>query len=537
MKVVTRSQMQEMDRGAVAAGVPSLTLMERAGRGLLRSLVARVPHLSSRPVWILCGKGNNGGDGLVLSRLLLERGIRCKTILLAERSSLSGDAAINAERAERLGLVLSAPSESAREQLARLGPDAVIVDALLGTGLTGPAHGILAEWIEAASRSRACILAVDIPSGMAADDFRTSGPVMRASWTVTMAWPKRSFFFAPARGMVGGVDLVDIGIPESVTDEVGWDAQVLTPEEAASWLPSGRERDHKGRWGRLLVAGGSPGLAGAPGMASRAALRCGSGLVRTAVPVSIAPLAHSAASESMTIHLPEGEEGQILASGADRLLSGFGNWDALVIGPGLGRFPDTDRFVLKLLGGWSRPMVIDADALNVLAAWGPDSWIPRAREIRAAGIAGGVVLTPHAGELARLTGSAIDSLQSDPISTARIWAERWGTTLVFKGAPSVIASPEGEVWVNPTGNSGLATGGSGDILSGIIGALLGQGMDGPRAAVLGCYLHGLAADLWVSEPDRAQRSLLPSDVIETLPRAIRDVEERATPPRWRWRWI
>lgn len=537
MKVVTRSQMQEMDRRTIASGVPGLTLMERAGRGLLRSLVARVPHLSSRPIWILCGKGNNGGDGLVLARLLLERGIRSRTILLAERSSLSGDAAINAERAERLGIVLSAPSDPAREQLARLGPDAVIVDALLGTGVTGPAHGAIAQWIEAASRSRAQVLAVDIPSGLQADDFRTSGPVLPARWTVTMAWPKRSFFFAPARAWVGDVEVVDIGIPDSVTREVGWDARVLTPEEAADWLPSAAERDHKGRWGRVLVAGGSPGLAGAPGMASRAALRCGSGLVRTAVPVSLAPLAHAAAPELMTVHLSEGEEGQILASGADRLLSGFGNWDALVMGPGMGRFPDTDRFVLKLLGGWSRPMVIDADALNVLAEWGPDSWVPRAREIRAAQAPGGVVLTPHPGELARLTGSSIEALQSDPIATARTWAQRWGATLVFKGAPSVIASPEGEVWINPTGNSGLATGGSGDILSGIIGALLGQGMDGPRAAVLGCYLHGLAADLWASEPGRAQRSLLPSDVIETLPRALREIEVRADPPRWRWRWV
>jgi NAD(P)H-hydrate epimerase len=239
----------------------------------------------------------------------------------------------------------------------------------------------------------------------------------------------------------------------------------------------------------------------------------------------------------MTLPLPEGEDGQALAAGAELVLSRLGSWDALVLGPGIGRFPDTDRFVLKLLGGWSHPMVVDADALNVLAAWGPDSWVPRARGIQAGGVAGGVVLTPHAGEFARLAGEEIASLKSDPIAAARVWAERWGVTLVFKGAPSVIAAPGGAVWVNPTGNSGLATGGSGDLLSGIIGALLGQGLDGPRAAVLGCYLHGLAADLWVEEPGRAQRSLLPSDVIEMLPRAIAALEAREPPPRWRWSWV
>ncbi|MCA9727904.1 MAG: NAD(P)H-hydrate dehydratase, partial [Candidatus Eisenbacteria bacterium] len=233
--------------------------------------------------------------------------------------------------------------------------------------------------------------------------------------------------------------------------------------------------------------------------------------------------------------LPEGEEGQAVASGAEQILSRLGTWDVLVIGPGIGRYPDTDRFVLKMLGGWSGPMVVDADALNVLAAWGPDSWVPRAREIRAAGVPGGVVLTPHAGELARLTGVEIRELKSDPIATARTWADRWGVTLVFKGAPTVTAAPEGRVWVNPTGNSGLATGGSGDLLSGIIGAFLGQGMSGPHAAVLGSYLHGLAADLWV-EDGEAQRSLLPSDVVEILPRTLAAVARAERPPRWRWSW-
>jgi NAD(P)H-hydrate epimerase len=275
-------------------------------------------------------------------------------------------------------------------------------------------------------------------------------------------------------------------------------------------------------------------MVGAPVLAARAALRCGAGLVRIAAPARLTSSIHAASLETMTLPLPDGEDGQLLASGAEQLLARLGTWDALVLGPGIGRFPDTDRFVLKLLGGWSRPMVVDADALAVLAEWGPDSWVPRARDLRAAGAPGGLVLTPHAGELARLTGEGVESLKQDPIATARLWAGRWGVTLVFKGAPSVVASPQGRVWVNPTGNSGLATGGSGDLLAGMIGAFLGQDLPGPDAAVLGCYVHGLAADLWAAKEERAQRSLLPTDVLETLPAALSWVEQGRRPPRWRW---
>jgi NAD(P)H-hydrate epimerase len=276
-------------------------------------------------------------------------------------------------------------------------------------------------------------------------------------------------------------------------------------------------------------------MVGAPILAANAALRMGAGLVRVAVPTALASVVHGHLAEAMTIALPQGEDGQALAAGADRILGGFGSWEALALGPGLGRFPDTDRFVLRILGGWNGPLVVDADALNTLAAWGPDSWVPRARELRAGGETGGAVLTPHPGELSRLTGQSIESLTADPIATARVWAQRWGVTLLFKGAPSVVAAPDGRVWVNSTGNSGLATGGSGDVLSGMIAALLAQGLDGPGASILGSYVHGLAADLWAHAGDRAQRSLLPRDVIETLPAALAWVQAGKTPPRWCWR--
>jgi ADP-dependent NAD(P)H-hydrate dehydratase / NAD(P)H-hydrate epimerase len=536
MDLVTRDRMREMDRRTIEGGlVRGLSLMERAGRGILRSLVLRRPHLESRRICVVCGKGNNGGDGLVLARLLRDRGLWPRVLMTAPVASLRGDAAINAGRARDRGLFLEEDGFRARNRLASLSTDDLVVDALLGTGLRGPADAEAADWICAINESPAAVAAIDIPSGLSADSGRIEGAAIEAEWTVTMALPKLGFVFPPARELVGEVDVVDIGIPLSVRQEVGVEASLTTPEEVSRWLPRPGSGSHKGDWGKILIVGGSPGLIGAPCLAARAALRMGAGLVRIGVPCSLQPLVAGKMTEAMTILLPEGEEGQLLASGAERILSGFGDWDALVLGPGLGRFPEGDRLVMRLLGSWHGPILIDADGLNALAGWGPDSWVARAREVRAASKPGGVVLTPHLGEMSRLTGRPISVLREDPVGQAREWAQRWGVTLVLKGAPSVIASPEGEIRVNATGNSGLAKGGSGDVLSGIIGSLLGQGLTGPQAAALGCYLHGLAADLAVRA--MARRSLLPSEVTEMLSQALRLVDEGTEPPSWRWRWV
>jgi hydroxyethylthiazole kinase-like uncharacterized protein yjeF len=534
VELVTRDRMREMDRRTIEGGlVPGLTLMERAGAGILRSILRRASPLERRRIVIACGKGNNGGDGLVVARLLRERGLHPRVLMTVPPSTLEGDAAINARRAERAGVRILEAGPRERADLAALTEDDLVLDALLGTGLSGPPRGEVVEWIRTVNASPARAVAVDIPSGLSADRGAIEGEGVRAAWTVTMARVKLGFLFSPARSHVGEVDVVDIGIPSAVGAAVGSDALLSEPGELASWLPHPGPASHKGDWGKILIVGGSPGLTGALALAARAALHSGAGLVRIGLPRSLNAILEEKVTEAMTIPLPEGEDGQLLASAAERILSGFGDWDALVLGPGLGRFPEAERLVMRLLGGWRGPILIDADALNALAAWGPDSWVPRAREVRAAGVAGGAVLTPHPGEMSRLTGRSIAELCSDPVGQAREWAQRWGVTLVLKGAPSVIASPDGEVRVNPTGNSGLATGGSGDVLSGIIGALLGQGLSGVRAATLGCYLHGLAADLAVA--GIARRSLLPGDVAGGLGRALLSLEKRELPPGWRWR--
>ncbi|MEZ4650801.1 MAG: NAD(P)H-hydrate dehydratase [Candidatus Eisenbacteria bacterium] len=569
MKLVSQSQMREMDRRTIEAGRPGMDLMEVAGRGIYRSLMGRVYRAGSDhagfgragsdsvggrrsrsgggrpagrerldaeiPVWILCGKGNNGGDGLVLARLLRERGLRPRVLLACSPDELTGDAAAQVPLALTSGLVIERPGPREWAAFSKLGPEAVVVDALLGTGLTGPPREAVGEWIRRIGESRARILAVDIPSGLSGDLAVVPWEVpIRADWTVTMGLPKRSFPFPPMRGRTGPVDVVDLGFERDVIDAVGWDAEIPEPPDFRSWLPASGDRSHKGRWGKLVVVGGSPGLSGAPILASRAALRVGAGLVRTCLPRGLVPVFDGALLEAMSESLPEGEDGQLLARGAEEVVSRYGTWDALVLGPGLGRFPETERFVMKLLGSWRGPLLIDADALFALAEWGADSWVPRARDVRAGGEPGGLVLTPHYGEMARLIGERAEDWSGDPIGTARKWAERWGVTLVLKGAPTVTAAPDGRAWVNPSGHYGLATGGSGDVLSGVIGALLAQGLSGPHAAVLGSYLHGRAAELGAAG---ARRSLLPTDVIEALPGAVQSTEAVEFPEDWPWRWV
>lgn len=546
MEFVSGNRMREMDCRTIDGGfVSGLELMERAGRGVVRSILHRAPLLHRRRVVIICGRGNNGGDGLVVARLLRERGLWPEVWMTAPAGSLRGDAAINAERARQCGLLLRQAGEAGMRRLARLAPGDLVVDALLGTGLTGPATGPGLEWIRAINSSPARIVAVDIPSGLSADTGLLPaagadqpcrhGEAVRAGWTAAMALPKLGFLFHPARAHVGDVDVVDIGIPEGIRDAVGVDARIPEPAEIAAWLPDPGGATHKGDWGKIVLVGGSPGLTGAIDLAARGALRAGAGLVRAALPASLVCEFKARHSEAMALPLPEGEDGQALSAGADEVLRRYGEWDALVLGPGLGRSPEGDRLVMRLLGRWRGPVIVDADGLNALAAWGPDSWVPRARDMRAAGEPGGCVLTPHPGEMSRLTGRPVPELTEDPVGTGREWAGRWGVTLVLKGAPSVIAAPDGCVWVNPTGHSGLATGGAGDVLSGIIGALLGQGLSGPAAAVVGCYLHGLSAELATLRS--ARRSLLPGDVAEGLGAAVLHAESGLEPPGWRWRFV
>jgi len=522
MRLATSDQMRECDRrtigGEHAGGpVPGQVLMERAGWGVFAALRRQFDHLGQRAVLIFCGPGNNGGDGLVVARLLREAGRAPTVILAGDSSRLSADAALEWSLLRaRGGEPREAPGPEACVAAVRTALRAaprrppLLVDALLGTGSKGAPRGAILAAVSCIAELRrergAEVLAIDLPTGVDADSGRVPGEAVRADLTVTMAFVKPGLLFYPGRTLAGRVRVVDIGIPEGVADDVGLHLAFLTREETRALLPRRNPDVHKSLVGRVLVVGGSPGLTGAPSLAALAAQRAGAGLVTIALPAGLNAALEAKLTEVMTLPCPETARGGLSSSAEDLLLSRSSRTDVCALGPGLGREEESLALVRKMAERFLGPVVIDADGLAAF----------QGRErIRPADLAP-AVLTPHPGEMALLLGERTGA--ELPYETARDYAMSRDCVLVLKGAPTVVASPDGRVWVNPTGNSGLATGGSGDTLTGIIASLIGQGLAPAEAARLGVYLHGEAADRVAAARGRFGYS--PSDVISALPETI-----------------
>jgi NAD(P)H-hydrate epimerase len=506
MHLLTSAEMRECDRRAIEdRGIPGPVLMERAGRGVERAIRARHPHLNRRRFWIVCGRGNNGGDGLVLARLLHDDGLNPRILLTDPVEEIAGDAALQIPPLRARGIPLEPLTQEIQNGIERLGADDILVDAILGTGFKGSLTGRKAEIVESINRTSATVVAVDIPSGLSADTGEMAGPAVRARLTVTMAFPKVCFLFWPARAHVGEWTVADIGIPEEIVSAVRPIRTLLTVQMVADRIRPFDRRAHKGDRGKVLIVGGSPGLTGAPCLAAWGAARAGAGLVRVGTPRSLNPILEAKLTEPMTFPLVETDAGTVGARARDFLLGLREDWDALVLGPGLGRHAETDRLVRELFDGWKGPLLVDADGLNALA---PDG-IPMADPMRPVPI-----LTPHPGEMARLSGIPLRQVVADPVEAARRFAQRHGVVVLLKGAPTVVSDPTGNVLVNPTGNPGLATGGTGDVLSGIIGTLIAQGLDPWWAAGCGAFLHGASADALA---DRiGERAITPRMVAEEL---------------------
>jgi NAD(P)H-hydrate epimerase len=506
MHLLTSAEMRECDRRAIDdLGIPGPTLMERAGRGLARAMSMRYPHLNRRRIWIVCGRGNNGGDGLVLARLLHDDGLNPRVLLTDPAEEIAGDAALQIPPLRLRGIPLEPITQDLLGGLERLGAEDLLVDAILGTGFKGTLTGRKAEIVEAINRSPARVVAVDIPSGLSADSGEATGPAVQADLTVTMAFPKVCFLFWPARAHVGEWTVADIGIPEETAAAVRPIRTLLTAGLVTDRIRPFSRRAHKGDRGKLLIVGGSPGLTGAPCLAAWGAARAGAGLVRVGIPRSLNAILETKLTEPMTFPLVETDAGTVSARARDFILSLREGWDALVLGPGLGRQAETDRLVRELFEAWKGPLLLDADGLNALASEG----IPLADPMRPV-----PVLTPHPGEMARLAGIPMRQVLADPIDAARRFAQRHGVVVLLKGAPTVISDPTGSVLINPTGNPGLATGGTGDVLSGIIGTLLAQGLDPWWAAGCGAYLHGASADALAQRV--GERAITPRMVAEGL---------------------
>jgi ADP-dependent NAD(P)H-hydrate dehydratase / NAD(P)H-hydrate epimerase len=511
LPVFTAAEMRALDARAIRdLGIPGPRLMEAAGSGAADLIARWHAPIRGKSIVAVCGKGNNGGDGFVVARRLQTRGAKVRVLLVGRRADVRGDAA--AALARWRGRTEEIATEADVDALARaLDGAAVVVDALLGTGGTGPARGPVAAAIEAidrAGQAGAPIISLDLPSGLGGDDGTVSGATVRATRTVTFAGLKRSLLLYPAAAYAGPVEIVDIGVP---ADDVrhGITTWRLEAADARPLFPPRPADAHKGRFGHLLVVAGSLGKTGAAVLAGRAALRAGVGLCTIAAPGSQQPIIATQAPEYMTEALPETPARSLAHAARDRLLELARGMDAVALGPGLSLDPETQELARTLIRELDRPMVVDADALSALA--GHLDLLRHAAGPRA--------LTPHPGEMARMLGVGIDRVQADRIEVARVFAREHRVALALKGADTVIAGADGHVAINPTGNPGMAKGGSGDVLTGIVGALLARDVDAVTALRGGCYLHGLAGD--VAARDRGEYAMIASDLIESLPAALR----------------
>ncbi len=458
---------------------------------------------------VLSGKGNNGGDGYVVARLLLDRGWRVQTLVLGSRDAIRDDAKINLVALENCGGAITYIDDAATldDFLTSCGDFTVLVDALLGTGLCKEVAGLYRSAIEWLNAQPSPVVAVDIPSGIDASNGRILGSAVRATLTTTFAYPKIGLTSYPGAGYVGELVVVDIGIPAVVANDVPDDCLLIGKAEARQLLPSRSVEGHKGNFGHLLVISGSRGKCGAAVMSSESGLRGGAGLVTLACPQVVQPGVAARLTEVMTSPQLD-DNGELSLQAYDELLALVVDKEALAIGPGLGSGLQIRELIQRLVRDTSLPVVIDADALNALCGQLPILHDQMERQ---------VVLTPHPGEMARLTGLSAAEIQADRFKVARDFAMQNGVTLVLKGARTLVASPDGRVCINTTGHAGLASGGMGDVLTGLIGSFLAQGLNAFNAATLGVYLHGLAADRLL--PEFGDAGLLATDVMREIPAA------------------
>ena len=518
MKLVTASEMRELDRRAIQdLGIPSLVLMENAGRTTYQILRQEFPGLQGE-VAVVAGRGNNGGDGFVVARYLANAGIPVAVFLLGPEEQVSGDARVNLEILAHLGVeVVEVLTEADLNPfIHRLAKAGLIVDALLGTGLNSPVTGLMAALIERLNHLRAPVLAVDIPTGLSADTGEVLGVALKARVTVTYGWPKLGQVLPPGRDYAGRLWQVDIGIPPILAREAK--VSLAEAREMRAVLPPRPCGSHKGNFGHLLVLAGSIGKTGAAALAAGAALRAGAGLVTLGVPASLNDILEVKLTEAMTLPLPEAAAARALGKAAWAPIAEFVNEKFTVaLGPGIGTHPETRELVGRLVHDLACPMVIDADGINNLAA---DTSVLK-------DAAGPRILTPHPGEMARLVGLTTPEVQARRLDLARETATKFGVTLVLKGAQTVVAAPDGRASLNATGNPALASGGTGDVLTGLIGGFLAQGLAPWDAARLGVYLHGLAADFFVSR--RGPRGMIAGDLLAIFPAMLAEFSQGLIP--------
>ncbi len=516
MKLVKAAEMQDIDRRASSEfGIPSLVLMENAGIRTAEMVKGLLGSITDKKVIILAGRGNNGGDGLVAARHLHGSGAVPITFVMGKIEQLSPDSQINFAILQKItDQIYPLTDESQLEKFMwELLDGDIIIDAIYGIGFKGSLNDYEARVVQWVNRSRVPVLSVDIPSGVEADSGRVKGEAVKAAATVSFALPKPGLILEPGKNYTGQLSIADISIPKALLENKRLQTNLITEDMAARLLGPRDPDGHKGTFGHALLIGGSTGLSGAILLAAQGTIRSGAGLVTAALPESLIPVFDGALQEVMSIPLMETRQGTIAPEALPAIENILGASSVCAVGPGLSRYKEANailRFILERAGV---PVVIDADGLNALAE---DIDILKERQIP-------IVLTPHPGEMARLTGQSTEEIQSDRIHYAVHYAREWGATVVLKGNKTVIAAPNGETYINITGNPGMATAGSGDVLCGIITGLISQGINPVNASVAGVYLHGLSGDH--AAGIKGQRGLIAGDLLEALPLVIARFEK------------
>ncbi len=502
--------MQAIDHHAIKElGIPGILLMENAGRSIVELMKKTIPELNEKKVLVVAGKGNNGGDGFVIARHLHNIGVSVSVWLIGKRSQLKGDAKTNSIIAFNQKIpIFEINEKNFNSKNHSLSHSNVVVDAIFGTGLTKRVSGFYEKIIKKINSSKKFVVSVDIPSGIDSDSGELIGPCIKSNLTAALAFPKRSHLLYPAAEQMGKIEILDISIPQNIEISNFKSVNLIESSDIKPLFPSRAPNTHKGSYGHVLVVGGSRGKGGAAGMTGLAALRIGAGLVTLAIPESCYSSLEFNPLETMSISLPETKSGSISLKAMDILLKEIQNKEALAIGPGLSTHEEVIKCIDTFLPQVPCPIILDADGLNSLAK------IPKLLER----INVPTILTPHLREFSRIVGKPLKNIIKNRFNEATEFAQHNGVIIILKGANSIVALPNGELLINPTGNPGLAKAGSGDILTGMIAGLTAQKFSPKDASMAGVYLHGLAGDFY--KQNFNENTLIASDLLQFLPKVI-----------------
>lgn len=512
LKVATAEQMREIDHKAIKEyGIPGIVLMENASLGIINEMIKEHKTLENKNIIVFAGTGNNGGDALGAARHAYNAGANVLVILVGSDQSVKGEALINLNIIKKMGINLVVVEDDSfnEEIIASLIMADIVVDGLLGTGINKPVNGLMAKIISIINNANRYTLSIDAPSGINVTTGEICGICIRAAKTIALALPKVGTIIGEGAKFSGSVEVSDIGIPSRIIQESKIDSRLITSQYISDLVPGRSKFVHKGDNGRVLVIAGSIGLTGAAVLASRAAQRAGSGLVTLGIPETLNGILEAKLTEEMTIPLADAGDGILSEKCTNKLESIIDQFDAVAYGPGLGRRSDITEITKWIIRNCPVPLIIDSDGINSLAGN-----IDLLKEAVCP-----VVLTPHMGEMARLTGLSIGEIQKDRIKVLRDYCIKLKCTIVLKDWRTVICNKDGQIFINTTGNQGMASGGMGDALTGIIASFAGRGLSVEDAAVAGVYLHGLAGDLTAQE--KGFEGITAGDIIEMVPYALR----------------